>query len=1006
MNKRGTTSSVTVAVRIRPLSEKERLLPEQTFALDYGDKHVSLPNESTYVFDSVFGPEHSTAALYDSIAEPIVSSSLAGINGTIFAYGQTASGKTFTMQGGEDEPGILRLAARQLFNVAENADWTYTFVVSYIEIYNEKVKDLLNPAAGKVSNDASNDLKIREDRVNGFYVDGVVERVVMDYEALIEIFQEGERRRHVAGTDMNLKSSRSHTVFAINVTAKQKPNETGDFAFGTLKSRLSLVDLAGSESARLTNAEGERLKEGAQINKSLLSLSLVISSLAKSAGKDAHVKFRDSKLTQILQPSLAGNCRTAVVCCVTPAATFLAETASTLKFASSAKVIQTQYVVNQIADAAKSMKSYQDQIEALTKALHDERIARGAAESAAVAVSVEHLNQIQKEYSILDERCKKLAEELALKDTKLSYAKDKFEEAEKNCEILVKSNADFQKEVKEQIERERDQWQHVLQNTSAKLSERTETLQNELKSLKANEIQMKELLASLHNQLEEKELALSCGLEEKKKMDMQLEQAQAQNATLNAERDRQISEQNRMTETLKDQNMKLLTELLSFSARHEEKDAELGKLKEDLREAYQEFEKEKQKLAAGRKLMLENQQISYEQQLKELQAVRDADSQQHQEELSRIRSEFEERHRRFQIELDTLRSEHEVEVKRLKLSHEIALQEKIDDIRRRSMTNKELESLFDEERQMLTATIGDLSDQLKDLNEHRILIEEEVIRSTEAMASLEQEIQERHMRESALQKRLDRAKKDLNNAETMFKEELEDNRVELEMIVGQKTKIIAELEAAVLEESSKSQDLIRQIGDLKASISRLRQEHDTALDNHLALSRETEDRQLSRLRKEMLDMRKARDALQQQFDEFRILADKETDELKRTIADLQSSSSVALLKNFQEELEFERERNMTIQATHREEIDSCDRMINELKEKNNHLEKVKMTKAVSDKIEALKHELRNVRKENEKLNEYKAKYVGLVEAMHKVQPKPLTSFDGVENIRQESYKRM
>jgi centromeric protein E len=492
MKKQGTASSVTVAVRVRPLSEREAQMPDQTFALDLSDKHVSLPNDSTYVFDAVFGPEQTTLDVYDAIAEPIVSSSLAGINGTIFAYGQTASGKTFSMQGSEEHPGILRLAARQLFEFAKDAEWSYGFVVSYVEIYNERVKDLFNNATSKSAQDAASDLKIREDRVTGFYVDGVVERAVTSYEQLMELFEEGEKRRHVAGTDMNLKSSRSHTVFTINVTAKQKPNEAGDFAFGTLKSRLSLVDLAGSESARLTNAEGERLKEGAQINKSLLALSMVINSLAKAGGKDAHVKFRDSKLTQLLQPSLAGNCRTSVLCCVTPAVTFLSETSSTLKFASSAKHIQTQYVVNQIADATRSMKSYQEQVEALTRALHDERQVRALAESAVSAQGAERVLELKAEVTRLQQAMARTSqgkeealaqlELLQLQVERLQEMLNRAEEAKAisglaqsekiaALEAMIVSlearEGETHSAMRAQVDREREQWRKALEQAEA-----------------------------------------------------------------------------------------------------------------------------------------------------------------------------------------------------------------------------------------------------------------------------------------------------------------------------------------------------------------------------------------------------------------------------------------------------------------------------------------------------------------------------------------------------------
>ncbi|KAH9259591.1 hypothetical protein BASA81_002013 [Batrachochytrium salamandrivorans] len=357
-----SSNPVTVAVRIRPLNDKEKRVPDQEISLNFTEQHISLPkHDANFCFDLVLGPEHTNQTLYDSIASPIVESALLGINGTIFAYGQTASGKTFSMQGDAKCPGILRLAASQIFEqTAPDLDkGKFAFVASYIEIYNERVKDLLS-GAGK----GSDDLKIREDRVMGFYADGAVERAITSTKDVLALFAEGEKRRHVAGTDMNLKSSRSHTIFMINMTATHQQVTT--------KSRLSLVDLAGSESVRQTHAEGDRLKEGAQINKSLLALSMVISSLSSGKKDIGHVGYRDSKLTQILRPSLSGNCKTAVLVCVSPAMTYAFETLSSLKFASSAKQIKTSYVVNRTAHQT-NMRSYQDQIDFLTKTLQEEQ---------------------------------------------------------------------------------------------------------------------------------------------------------------------------------------------------------------------------------------------------------------------------------------------------------------------------------------------------------------------------------------------------------------------------------------------------------------------------------------------------------------------------------------------------------------------------------------------------------------------------------------------------------
>ena len=252
-------------------------------------------------------------------------------------------------------------------------------------MYNEQIKDLLA--------DGSNArLRLREDRVKGFYVEGVTNRVVKSVDDLISCLEQGEKRRHVGCTNMNEKSSRSHTIFTVNVESRHRAGKAPDLdldldaeleldgqddpkdehSFGVLVGKLAFVDLAGSENARNTGASGDRLKEGANINKSLMTLSRVISQLAKRAskgGRATYVNFRDSKLTQILQPSIAGNCRTAVICCVTSAPMFTEETKSTLNFASRAKQIKTVAVVNEVLENEEEMKKLKFTIQQLRSEL-------------------------------------------------------------------------------------------------------------------------------------------------------------------------------------------------------------------------------------------------------------------------------------------------------------------------------------------------------------------------------------------------------------------------------------------------------------------------------------------------------------------------------------------------------------------------------------------------------------------------------------------------------------
>ena len=386
--------NISVSVRVRPINEREtrtieaKGLPEawsippapvqqisqlrlDPYAKD-GEEAKLVAVGHPFAFDNIFREEQGTGEVYNKVARDVVASMLSGINGTIFAYGQTASGKTHTMQGSKDHPGILRLAARHIFDeIASTPQRQYLLHVSYIEVYNEQVKDLL------AEGDVGAKLRIREDREKGFYVAGMTLEPVLAVEELISLLEQGEKRRHVGVTNMNEKSSRSHTIFTIQVESREMPTEDatdGDADFGVLTSRIAFVDLAGSENVRNTGAKGERLKEGGNINKSLLTLSRVISQLASANGsKNAFINFRDSKLTQILQPSLAGNCRTAIVCCVTVAPMFADETRSTLKFASRAKQIKTVAVVNEVLDGAAEMKRLKRTVQSLRKQLVEQQ---------------------------------------------------------------------------------------------------------------------------------------------------------------------------------------------------------------------------------------------------------------------------------------------------------------------------------------------------------------------------------------------------------------------------------------------------------------------------------------------------------------------------------------------------------------------------------------------------------------------------------------------------------
>ncbi|KAG4204703.1 hypothetical protein ERO13_A04G053900v2 [Gossypium hirsutum] len=356
--------NVTVTVRFRPLSPREIRLGEEIAW--YADGETIVRNEHNpsiaYAYDRVFGPTTTTRHVYDVAAQHVVSGAMEGINGTIFAYGVTSSGKTHTMHGDQRSPGIIPLAVKDAFSIIqETPNREFLLRVSYLEIYNEVVNDLLNPAG--------QNLRIRED-AQGTFVEGVKEEVVLSPAHALSLIAAGEEHRHVGSTNFNLLSSRSHTIFTLIIESSScGENNEGE---AVNLSQLNLIDLAGSESSK-AETTGIRRKEGSYINKSLLTLGTVISKLTD--GRATHIPYRDSKLTRLLQSSLSGHGRVSLICTVTPSSSNTEETHNTLKFAHRAKHIEIQAAQNKIIDEKSLIKKYQNEIRSLKEEL--EQLKRG-----------------------------------------------------------------------------------------------------------------------------------------------------------------------------------------------------------------------------------------------------------------------------------------------------------------------------------------------------------------------------------------------------------------------------------------------------------------------------------------------------------------------------------------------------------------------------------------------------------------------------------------------------
>ncbi|XP_070257478.1 kinesin-like protein KIF14 [Myotis yumanensis] len=439
-------SQVTVAVRVRPFSKREKdedaaqvvFLDGEEIAVRHPDLRQAysfLYDVSFWSFDECHPRYASQAAVYQTLAAPLLARALEGYNACLFAYGQTGSGKSYTMMGFGEEPGIIPRFCEDLFaQVAKHQtqEVRYHLEMSFFEVYNEKIHDLLvGRGDGRQGKQA---LRVREHPVSGPYVEALAVNAVGSYSDIQGWLQLGSKQRATAATGMNDKSSRSHSVLTLLLTRTQTELVDGEEHDHTVTSRISLVDLAGSERQGLAGTSGQQLREGVSINKSLLTLGKVISALAEHGGRRrAFIPYRESVLTWLLKESLGGNSKTAMIATVSPAASSLEETLSTLRYASQARSIVNRARVNEDA-SAQLIRELKAEIEKLK-----------AAQRSRQNVDPERYRLCRQEITSL--RMKLHEQERAMVEMQRAW-KEKFEQAEqrKHHEIkeLQKAGITFQ----------------------------------------------------------------------------------------------------------------------------------------------------------------------------------------------------------------------------------------------------------------------------------------------------------------------------------------------------------------------------------------------------------------------------------------------------------------------------------------------------------------------------------------------------------------------------------
>jgi len=438
----GKTVPVRVVARVRPLLPFETVHSSRTCVTVRGGQTLVMGKDRMFSFDSVYGPGAPQDALYDEWVSPLVDGLFNGYNATVLAYGQTGAGKTFTMGSGDNtgkmpgELGVIPRVMQDIYNRLEQLTLEKTtggscahevrVRVSYIEIYNDEVRDLLDPGIAKT-------LAIREKADGSIVVAGAKQVLASTLSEMQGMLDVGSVSRTVAGTLMNNQSSRSHSIFTITVH-QRLPSSRACVPFELVTAKFHLVDLAGSERAKRTGNEGLRLKESVSINAGLLALGNVISALVsisknKAAGHHSHIPYRQSKLTRMLQDSLGGNSRTVMVACISPSDASFEETLNTLKYAQRARSITNVAVINRVEDSVTPATAMPEVLQVEDEDSGDEQPEQVSAREAALQERVDELQAENAKLHAHAERMERKAKKMGEANLKILAERDEAQTA-------------------------------------------------------------------------------------------------------------------------------------------------------------------------------------------------------------------------------------------------------------------------------------------------------------------------------------------------------------------------------------------------------------------------------------------------------------------------------------------------------------------------------------------------------------------------------------------------